>query len=214
MRRAVSSARPIVSAAIRFRFAVQTANAAAATTAVTTAGMITFATIGNTRDVLSRVGSGPGKPRDANKKRVVPLFRYGALEKGERPLLGTWNSERTAPLCRVGRSMNLRKQVEPLKKAALQASSLQRHAHHAASRLTWVKRWLKRAYRHHAQSRDSNPDRHPNGSALAVQGSTGRPGPGDRLPCGPRYAISTRSSRRSSSPARSASSPDRARVAS
>src|SRR3954465_4476839 len=50
--------------------------------------------------------------------------------------------------------MNLRKQVEPLKKAALQASSLQRHAHHAASRLTWVKRWLKRAYRHHAQSRE------------------------------------------------------------
>jgi len=32
--------------------------------------------------------------------------------------------------------MNLRKQVEPLKKATLQASSLQRHAHHAASRLT------------------------------------------------------------------------------
>src|SRR5215510_11896227 len=50
--------------------------------------------------------------------------------------------------------MNLRKQVEPLKKAALQASSLQRRAHHAASRLTWVKRWLKRAYRHHAQSRE------------------------------------------------------------
>src|SRR6267143_4357621 len=43
-----------------------------------------------------------------------------------------------APLCRVGRSMNLLKQVEPLQKAALQASSLQRHAHHAASRLTWV----------------------------------------------------------------------------
>ena len=50
--------------------------------------------------------------------------------------------------------MNLRKQVEPLKKAALQASSLQRHAHHAASRLTWIERWLKRAYRHHAQSRE------------------------------------------------------------
>jgi hypothetical protein len=50
--------------------------------------------------------------------------------------------------------MNLRKQVEPLKKAALQASSLQRHAHHAASRLTWVIRWLKRACRHHAQSRE------------------------------------------------------------
>ena len=50
--------------------------------------------------------------------------------------------------------MNLLKQVEPLKQAALQASSLQRHAHHAASRLTLMKRWLKRAYRHHAQSRE------------------------------------------------------------
>src|SRR5476649_344100 len=46
--------------------------------------------------------------------------------------------EKTTPLCRVGRTMNLLKQVEPLKQAALQASSLQRHAHHAASRLTWV----------------------------------------------------------------------------
>ena len=34
--------------------------------------------------------------------------------------------------------MNLRKQVEPLLLAALQASSLQRHAHHATSRLAWV----------------------------------------------------------------------------
>src|SRR5947209_9151927 len=86
--------------------------------------------------------------------------------------------------------MNLRKQVEPLKKAALQASSLQRHAHHAASRLTWVKRWLKRAYRHHAQSRELKP----------WEGSYD--------------AMSSRSSSRSSSPARSAISPVRARVAS
>src|SRR5215831_3819203 len=86
--------------------------------------------------------------------------------------------------------MNLRKQVEPLKKAALQASSLQRHAHHAASRLTWVKRWLKRAYRHHAQSRELKP------SAASYD------------------AMRTRSSRRSSSPARSASAPDRSRLAS
>src|SRR3954453_23531370 len=43
-----------------------------------------------------------------------------------------------APLCRVGWSMNLLKQVEPLEQAALQASSLQRHAHGATSRLTWV----------------------------------------------------------------------------
>src|SRR3954471_3647278 len=69
--------------------------------------------------------------------------------------------------------MNLRKQVEPLKKAALQASSLQRHAHHAASRLTWVKRWLKRAYRHHAQSRELKPlSTHPIGSVFGVQERT------------------------------------------
>ena len=41
--------------------------------------------------------------------------------------------------------MNLRKQVEPLLSAALQASSDQRHAQHAAPRLAWVKRWLRRA---------------------------------------------------------------------
>ena len=34
--------------------------------------------------------------------------------------------------------MNLRKQVEPLLSAAFQASSQQRHAHHATSRLAWV----------------------------------------------------------------------------
>ena len=34
--------------------------------------------------------------------------------------------------------MNLRKQVEPLLSAALQASSQQRHAQHATSRLAWV----------------------------------------------------------------------------
>src|SRR6185369_10928297 len=70
--------------------------------------------------------------------------------------------------------MNLRKQVEPLKKAALQASSLQRHAHHAASRLTWVKRWLKRAYRHHAQSRELKPSVTDSiGSVFTVQEWTG-----------------------------------------
>src|SRR5437763_15766218 len=67
--------------------------------------------------------------------------------------------------------MNLRKQVEPLKKAALQASSLQRHAHHAASRLTWVKRWLKRAYRHHAQSRELKRFVHLTLTGFGVQGS-------------------------------------------
>src|SRR5688500_6795104 len=38
-----------------------------------------------------------------------------------------------------GGRMNLRKQVEPLLSAALQASSEQRHAQHATSRLAWVK---------------------------------------------------------------------------
>ena len=50
--------------------------------------------------------------------------------------------------------MNLRKQVEPLLSAALQASSQQRHAQHATSRLTWIVRWLRRASEnHHEQSR-------------------------------------------------------------
>src|SRR3954471_21301562 len=114
--------------------------------------------------------------------------------------------------------MNLRKQVEPLKKAALQASSLQRHAHHAASRLTWVKRWLKRAYRHHAQSREversrilmerpvRRKDRRACGTAAFAYSADCQDvqGRGDS-----RYAIRTRSSMRSSSPARSASSPSR-----
>src|SRR5438045_2410948 len=157
--------------------------------------------------------------------------------------------------------MNLRKQVEPLKKAALQASSLQRHAHHAASRLTWMKRWLKRAYRHHAQSRelklwrDLNVSfarlarrarrrvltvRHyfrisadpPFGLARVPPGAwnlvrlrgpvirwpgphrDNRSEPSGSLAAKICQAISTRSSRRSSSPARSASSPVRARVVS
>src|SRR5207253_1325329 len=70
-------------------------------------------------------GSAPraGKPRgltETNKKKMEGCER-------EKPRFAVWR-----------RSMNLLKQVEPLKKAALQASSLQRHAHHAASRLTWV----------------------------------------------------------------------------
>ena len=55
-----------------------------------------------------------------------------------------------------GGRMNLRKQVEPLLLVALQASSKQRHAQHATSRLTWVLRWLRRASEnHHEQSRSS-----------------------------------------------------------
>jgi len=50
--------------------------------------------------------------------------------------------------------MNLQEQVEPLLLAALQASSEQRHAQHAASRLAWLKHRLKRAsLNHHEQSR-------------------------------------------------------------
>src|SRR3954468_3047119 len=41
--------------------------------------------------------------------------------------------------------MNLHKQVEPLLSAALQASSEQRHAQHAASRLAWLLHRLRRA---------------------------------------------------------------------
>ena len=121
-------------------------------------------------------------------------------------------SERKAPLCRVGRSMNLRKQVEPLGKAALQASSIQRHAHHAASRLTWVKRWLKRAYRHHAQSRelklstDLSADRcRCKVRACETASVSGSACQDVQERCRCRYAIRTRSSRRSSSrPARRA----------
>ena len=58
--------------------------------------------------------------------------------------------------------------------AALQASSQQRHAHRATSRLAWVKRWLKRASEnHHAQSRSSRilPCDQAGGSSSAVTGS-------------------------------------------
>ena len=50
--------------------------------------------------------------------------------------------------------MNLRKQVEPLLSAALQASSVQRHAQRTTPRLALMKRWLRRASEnHHEQSR-------------------------------------------------------------
>jgi hypothetical protein len=53
--------------------------------------------------------------------------------------------------------MNLRKQVEPLLLAALQASSKQRHAQRATSRLAWFLRWLRRASEyHHEQSRSES----------------------------------------------------------
>ena len=50
--------------------------------------------------------------------------------------------------------MNLREQVEPLLSAALQASSVQRHAQRTTPRLALMKRWLRRASEnHHEQSR-------------------------------------------------------------
>jgi len=62
--------------------------------------------------------------------------------------------------------MNLRKQVEPLGDAALQASSNRGMHTTQPSRLTWMKRWLKRACRHHAQSREF----------VTLGGSYSRPG--------------------------------------
>ena len=61
----------------------------------------------------------PGRPRQLGRRRVRGKC---PAKKGAAPSCGGKLS-RKAPLCRVGRSMNLRKQVEPLKQAALQASS-------------------------------------------------------------------------------------------
>src|SRR5437016_14483374 len=58
MRSACSSARPIVSAAIRLRFATQPANTAIAPDVASRAGTMTLAKSDNTRDVLSRVFGG------------------------------------------------------------------------------------------------------------------------------------------------------------
>ena len=69
--------------------------------------------------------------------------------------------------------MNLRKQVEPLLSAALQASSEQRRAQRATSRLAWVLRWLRRASE--KPSRAKQELRH-----LNVQGRGGQGKP-DRL---------------------------------
>ena len=55
----------VVAGAMRLRLATQTANIAAATTTVTTAGTMTFAKSDNTRDVLSRCrGQAPGRAPD------------------------------------------------------------------------------------------------------------------------------------------------------
>ena len=52
--------------------------------------------------------------------------------------------------------MNLRKQVESLGDAALQASSNRGMHTTRPSQLTWVKRWLKRAYRITRKAGSSN----------------------------------------------------------
>src|SRR5215510_11425892 len=67
------------------------------------------------------------------------------------------NRAREVPRFAVwGGRMNLLKQVEPLLSIALQASSLQRHAQHATSRLAWVKTSAQTSPRnHHEQSRCS-----------------------------------------------------------
>src|SRR5688572_11060861 len=78
--------------------------------------------------------------------------------KKEKPRFAVW-----------GGRVNLRKQVEPLFSAALQASSVQRHAQRATSRLTWVKHRLRRASEnHHEQSRSS--------THLSVRGGVGQGG--------------------------------------
>ena len=113
-----------VSAAIRLRLATQTANIAAATTTVTTAGTMTFAKSGNTRDVLSR------------RRDQTPAAEPRAGELATKRLGGSARAKGPALPC--GEVDEPAKAGGTAQKAALQASSLQRHAHHAASRLTWV----------------------------------------------------------------------------
>lgn len=62
--------------------------------------------------------------------------------------------------------MNLQVQVEPLR-AALQASSPRRHAHHAASRLTWKKKHrLKRRSEPSRTKQDAEIDTTPQSAAV------------------------------------------------
>ena len=64
------------------------------------------------------------------------------------------SGKKRTPLCRVGRSMNLLSRWSHCR-AALQASSPRRHAHHAASRLTLLRTSAQATLRiHHAQSRE------------------------------------------------------------
>ena len=71
------------------------------------------------------------------------------MRRRERPRFAVW-----------GGRMNLRKQVEPLFESRPQASSQRRHAHGAASRFAWVKRWLKRTSEP-SRAKQKHPDRSP-----------------------------------------------------
>ena len=106
MRSACSSARPTVSAAIRFRLATQTANSSRP-------GDDRHDDVdAGTRQSAARVTSFPvthvGLAWIGAARGVDP-----AVVHDERVEQGRKRNEKT-PLCRVGRSMNLRKQVEPL----------------------------------------------------------------------------------------------------
>jgi hypothetical protein len=66
--------------------------------------------------------------------------------------------------------MNLRKQVEPLLSAAFQASSPQRHAHHATPRLAWVMTLAQTSLRNHHEQSRSFPNLSPRpGAGQAMQ---------------------------------------------
>ena len=139
---ACSSARPTVSAAMRLRLATQTANAAAATTAVTTA-----ATMIDSRHLTTRVTSFP--------VGVSPRGWAGAARGSPDVTRRTGGgSERTAPLCRVGRSMNLLKQVEPLITSRASGFLVAEACTPRGVATHLGKHWLNEPIRHHAQSRE------------------------------------------------------------
>src|SRR5262245_3391449 len=71
------------------------------------------------------VSVGTGVPRGATRDVVSGFSRTTNGAKNKKPRFAVW-----------GGRMNLRKQVEPLLSVALQASSKQRHAQRATSRLT------------------------------------------------------------------------------
>src|SRR5436190_6223598 len=103
----------------------------------------------------------PGAKNPEAKTRNPERSR---MELIERPRFAVW-----------GGRMDLRKQVEPLGSCAL-GFLTPRHAHHAALRFSWVKRWPKRASEnHHAQSRELSfrKDLIPLGRREATSNDTG-----------------------------------------